>query len=125
MLMTECAAAAMAAMTKVAVWRFAVVSSALLFPDRRLTFRFFHWLYQHHLRDLEAMEAVIHESGRDYTIARPPRLVEGSEERYRSAVGALPEGAASMSFRAVAAFVLDSFAQRTHLRDTVGLAAAH
>jgi putative NADH-flavin reductase len=122
-LMTECAAAALTAMTRVAVSRFAVVSSALLFPDRRLHFRFFRWLIQHHLRDLEAMEARVHESGRDYTIARPPRLVERPGEGYRSADGALPEGSSSMSFRAVAAFVLDSVAQRTHLRDTVGLAA--
>jgi putative NADH-flavin reductase len=123
-LMTECATAALAAMNKVAVPRFLVVSSALLFPDGRLLFRFFRWLIRHHLRDLEVMEATIHESGLDYTIARPPRLVERSDEAYRSADGALPEDAWSMSFRAVAAFVLDSAAQRTHLRDTVGLAAA-
>jgi uncharacterized protein YbjT (DUF2867 family) len=73
-LMTESAAAALAAMTKVAVSRFAVVSSALLFRDGRLRFRFFRWLIRHHLRDLEAMEAMTQESGRDYTVGRPPRL---------------------------------------------------
>jgi putative NADH-flavin reductase len=121
-LLAECAASAVAAMTTVGVERLSIVSSALLFPDKRLGFAFFRWFIKHHLRDVEAMEAVVQASRCSYTIARPPRLVDGPDESYRSERAALPTGAAVMSFRAVAAFVLDCVEQRTHAREIVGLA---
>jgi putative NADH-flavin reductase len=121
-LLSECAAASMEALTRAGVDRFAVVSSALLFPDERLSFRFFRWLLQHHLRDCAAMEDAVRASRSSYTIARPPRLVDTGEEGYRSTREALPAGADVMSFRAVAAFVLDCIEQGTHAREIVGLA---
>jgi putative NADH-flavin reductase len=120
-LMTECAASAVAAMTTAGVRRLVVVSAALLFPDRRLSFRFFRWLIRHHLHDLAAMEAVVRATTFDWTIARPPRLVSLPGESYRCERDALPTGAWSMSFRAVAAFLLDCVEQRTHAREVVGL----
>ena len=121
-LLTECAACTVAAMVTAGVDRVAIVSSALLFPEDRLTFTFFRWLIKHHLRDLTTMETILQESGRDFTIARPPRLVDGPEESYRSERAALPEGAAVMSFRAVAAFMLDCVERHTHPREIMGLA---
>jgi uncharacterized protein YbjT (DUF2867 family) len=121
-LLTECAASAMAAMTTVGADRFTAVSSALLFPDRRLSFAFFRWFIQHHLRDLAGMEAVVQASRASYTIARPPRLVDTPDERYRCEPAALPGGAFAMSFRAVAAFLLDCVERRTHAEQIVGLA---
>lgn len=121
-LLTECGAAAMAAMTTAGVERFAVVSSALLFPGKSLSFTFFRWFIKHHLRDLLTMEAAVEASRCSYTIVRPPRLVDARDEGYRSEDGALPTGASSMSFRAVAAFMLDCVEQRTHSREIVGLA---
>lgn len=120
-LLTECAASAVAAMTTAGVERFTAVSSALLFPDRRLSFAFFRWLIGHHLRDLTEMEAVVQASRTVYTIARPPRLVDSPDERYRGERAALPAGASVMSFRAVAAFLLDCVEQRTHTEEIVGL----
>ncbi|MFT3769768.1 MAG: NAD(P)H-binding protein [Minicystis sp.] len=121
-LLSECAASTVAAMATAGVDRFTVVSSALLFPEKGLSFTFFRWLIKHHLRDLTAMEAVVQASRAAYTIARPPRLVDTTAERYRSARAALPAGAAVMSFRAVAAFLLDCVEQRTHAQEIVGLA---
>jgi len=121
-LLAECAATTVAAMATAGVTRLAVVSSALLFPERRLSFAVFRWLIKHHLRDLVAMEAVVQASGYDFTIARPPRLVGAPSERYRSQRGALPTDAAVMSFRAVAAFMVDCVEQATHAREIVGLA---
>jgi len=121
-LLSECAASTVAAMTRAGVERFAVVSSALLFPEKRLSFTLFRWLIKHHLRDLLAMEAVVQASRCAFTIARPPRLVDARDESYRSEGEALPAGAAVMSFRAVAAFALDCVEQRTHAREIVGLA---
>jgi hypothetical protein len=55
---------------------------------------------------------LVAESAAEWTIARPPRLVEARDERYRAKVDALPDGvammAARLSWRAVAAFLLDA-----------------
>ena len=59
----------------------------------------------------------------EWTIARPPRLIHTSDEGYRATRDALPSGAFSMSFRAVAAFMLDTVEHRTHVHQIVGLAS--
>jgi putative NADH-flavin reductase len=121
-LMADCAASTVAAMSAAGVKRLAIVSAAVLFPDRRLSFRFFRWLLRQHARDLVAMEAVVRATNFDWTIARPPRLVSTGDESYRCGLDALPQGAWSMSFRAVAAFLLDSIEGHTSSRQVIGLA---
>lgn len=120
-LMAECAASTVAAMSAAGVKRLAIVSAAVLFPDRRLSFRFFRWLLRQHARDLVAMEAVVRATDFDWTIARPPRLVSSDDASYLVERDALPEGAWSMSFRAVAAFLLDSVERHTSSREVIGL----
>ncbi len=120
-LMAESAASVVAAMTTSGVKRFAVVSAAVLFPDSRLGFRFFRWLLREHAHDLTAMEAVIRATELDWTIARPPRLVNGPGESYRWRNEALPERAWSMSFRAVAAFLVDCAETNQHTHSVIGL----
>jgi putative NADH-flavin reductase len=123
-LMAESAASVVAAMATANVKRLAIVSAAVLFPLRGLGFRFFQWMLRHHARDLVAMESVVSASDFEWTIARPPRLVERADATYRARDGALPEHAASMSFRAVASFLLDTIERREHTRAVVGLAGA-
>jgi putative NADH-flavin reductase len=122
-LMAESIASTVAAMTATGVKRLLVVSAAVLFPDRRLPFRFFRWLLRHHAHDLIAMEAVVRATPLDWTIARPPRLLKTRDESYRWERDALPEGAWSMSYRAVAAFLLDCAEQGAHAHEVVGLAS--
>jgi putative NADH-flavin reductase len=122
-LMAESAASTVAAMTAAGVKRLVIVSAAVLFPDRRLRFRFFRWLLREHARDLVAMEAVVRATDLDWTIARPPRLVKTADESYRFQRDGLPEGAWSMSFRSVAAFLVDSVEKRVHTHEVVGLAS--
>jgi putative NADH-flavin reductase len=122
-LMAESVASTVAAMTAARVKRLLLVSAAVLFPDRRLSFRFFRWLLRHHARDLVEMETVVRATDLDWTIARPPRLVKTGDESYRSRCDALPDGAWSMSHRAVAAFLLDCVERGTHTREIVGLAS--
>jgi hypothetical protein len=86
-----------------------------------LRFAFFRWFLQHHIRDLQAMEALVQATPFEWTIARPARLVHSPAERYTSAREALPEGGRPISFRAVAAFLLDSVEQHSHARQIVGL----
>ena len=59
----------------------------------------------------------------DWTIVRPPRLAERTDERYRATIDALPTGGFTMSFRAVAAFMLDAVEERSYVREIVGLAS--
>ncbi len=121
-LMAESAASTVAAMAASGVERLLVVSAAVLFPDRRLRYRFFRWLLREHARDLIAMEAVVRATDFAWTIARPPRLVKTLDETYRCERESLPAGAWSMSYRAVAAFLVDSAERGSHAREIVGLA---
>lgn len=121
-LMAESAASTVAAMAKSGVKRLLIVSAAVLFSDRRLKFRFFQWLLRQHVRDLLAMEAVVRATDFDWTIARPPRLLKTQDESYRWERDALPAKGWSMSYRAVAAFLVDSAERGTHAREIVGLA---
>jgi uncharacterized protein YbjT (DUF2867 family) len=68
------------------------------------------------------MEHVIRATELDWTIARPPRLVNGAAAAPRIVVGGLPVRARAISFRSVAAFLLDSLERGNHVREVVGLA---
>jgi len=122
-LVQECAASTVAGVTRAGVNRLILVSAAVLFPEQGLRFAFFRWLLTHVMRDLGAAELIVRATSLDWTIARPPRLVDKSDEGYRSTRDALPSGAWSMSFRAVAAFMLDAVEHRTHVHEIVGLAS--
>jgi hypothetical protein len=75
------------------------------------------------IRDLGAAEEIVRATSLDWTIARPPRLIDTSDEAYRTTRDALPAGGFSMSFRAVAAFMLTAVQHRTHVHEIVGLAS--
>src|SRR6266481_8445220 len=122
-LVQECAASTVAAMTKAGVKRLVPVSVAVLFPEKGLRFAFFRRLLAHIMRDLGTAEEIVRATPLEWTIARPPRLTNRSDESYRSRRDALPENGFSMSFRAVAAFMLDTVEHHTHVREIVGLAS--
>lgn len=123
-ILEDCASAALEAMALTGVRRFLVVSSALLFPGGGPVPAFFRLFIRHHLRDARAMEEKVRGSGTDWTIARPPRLVDG-DGHYRAREDALPPGVpfyrAQLSWRAVAAFMLDELDGDHFVRKTVGI----
>jgi putative NADH-flavin reductase len=121
-LVQECAATTVAAMTRAGVARLVLVSAAVLFPDKGLRFAIFRRLLAHVARDLGASEDIVRATSLDWTIARPPRLTRASDQEYRWARDALPPDGYSMSFRALAAFMLDAVEQRSHMHEVVGLA---
>jgi putative NADH-flavin reductase len=121
-LVADCARATVAAMHASGVTRLGIVSAAVLFPQRGLYFRFFRWLLQHHARDLGAMEQIVRTSGLAWTIARPPRLTTAADAGFVARPDALPAGSRAMSFRSVAAFLLDAIEHRSHVAEIVGLA---
>ncbi len=119
----DCAASTVRAMNKVGAKRLVLVSAAVLFPIKGLRYAFFRRLLKHIAADLGAAEAVVQSTSLDWTIVRPPRLTGGSGVDYRASRDSLPPGPFSMSFRAVAAFMLDSVERHSHVREIVGLAA--
>jgi hypothetical protein len=74
------------------------------------------------IRDLGTAEEIVRASSLDWTIARPPRLINKQDEAYRAVRDALPACGYSMSFRAVGAFMLDAVEHQTYLHEIVGLA---
>jgi putative NADH-flavin reductase len=123
-LVTDCARATVEAMTASGVARLAIISAAVLFPEKGLYYSFFRWLTKHHARDLRGMEGLVRASALTWTIARPPRLISSPDASFRAARDALPPGSRSMSFRSVAAFMLEAVERRSHMYEVVGLAPA-
>jgi putative NADH-flavin reductase len=121
-LVTDCARATIEAMRARGIARLAIVSAAVLFPEQGLYFAFFRWLTTHHRRDLLTMEHLVQESGLDWTIGRPPRLTASPDASFLAVRDALPTGSRAMSFRSVAAFMLDAVERRSHVAEIVGLA---
>ncbi len=121
-LVGDCAASTVAAMDSSGVKRLILVSAAVLFDEKGLYIAFFKWLLKHTIRDLSAAEDIVRAAPVDWTIARPPRLTGASETTYRSATGALPPRGYSMSYPALATFMLDAAEGHTHVREIVGLA---
>ena len=121
-LVADCARATVDAMTASSIARLAIVSAAVLFPEKGLYFAFFRWVTTYHARDLRAMEDIVRMSGLAWTIARPPRLTRSPEANFLAVRDALPAGSRAMSFRSVAAFMLDAVERRSHIGEIVGLA---
>jgi putative NADH-flavin reductase len=122
-LVQECAASTVGAMTRTGVKRLVLLSAAALFREKGLYFAFFRRLLAHIIRDLGTAEEIVRASSLEWTIARPPRLINKQDEAYRAVRDALPAGGYSMSFRAVGAFMLDAIEYQTYLHEIVGLAS--
>ena len=123
-LLQECASSAIAAMERTGVHRLLIVSSAMLFPGGGPVFALLRFLLRSHVRDLEAMEGMVRAAAVEWTIARPPRLVPDADEKYRAQSGRLPSGVtlgSVLSWRAVAAFMLDAAENDRYLREVVGI----
>jgi putative NADH-flavin reductase len=123
-LVADCARATINAMTASGVGRLAIISAAVLFPEKGLYFAFFRCLLQRHARDLHAMEDIVQTSGLAWTIARPPRLIDSENANFKALRNRLPPGSRAMSYRSVAAFLLDAVERRSHVGEIVGLAAS-
>lgn len=60
--------------------------------------------------------------GRLAIVSRPPRLTQARNASFVAVGDALPTGSRVMSFRSVAAFMLDAVEQQSHVAEVVGLA---
>jgi uncharacterized protein YbjT (DUF2867 family) len=126
-LMRDSTTTALSAMEQAGVKRFLVVSSALLFPGGGPGAAVLRSLIGHHVRDLRAMELAIEKSAVEWTIARPPRLIMTHDEAFAAAEGSFPGRLTvgiSMSWRAVAAYLVDALERRLHSHRVIGLSRA-
>jgi uncharacterized protein YbjT (DUF2867 family) len=126
-LMRDSTTRALSAMEQAGVKRFLVVSSALLFPGGGPGVAFFRSFIGHHIRDLRAMELAIEKSAVEWTVARPPRLVMTRDEAFAAAEGSFPGRLTvgiSMSWRAVAVYLVDALERHLHSQRVIGLSRA-
>ncbi len=122
-LVQECAASTVGAMTRAGVKRLVLVSAAVLFPGKGLFFDFFPFILTQVRRDLGNAEEIVRATSLERTIVRPPRLINTADDIYRSERDVLPASGYSISFRAVAAFMLDAVEQRMYVREVAGVAS--
>jgi len=120
------AAAMLEAMPRSGVRRCLVVSQGLLFPSRNPAVALFRFLLRRHVADSEAMERLVEASDSDWTIVRPPRLLEGGVPHgYRAQAGGLPAGAWSIQYADLAKFLVDAAESREYLNNIVGVGSAN
>lgn len=121
-LLQKAAAAMLVAITRVGIRRYLVVSQGLLFPSRNPIIGLLRLMLARHVADSTAMEGLVQASHTDWTIVRPPMLLEGGAKRgYRIKVGALPAGAWAMQRTDLATFLLDEAEKQEHVRAIVGI----
>src|SRR5262249_59201236 len=113
-LVQDGAASTVAAMTRSGVRRLVLVSAAVLFPEKGWRFAFFRWLLANVMRDLGTAEAIVSATPLEWTIARPPRLLDRADECYRTRRDALPAGGVSMAFPRGAGVLLGPAQARRH-----------
>ncbi len=113
-----------AAMRKGDVCRTEIVSSALLFRDLSFLGRVLKaTLFRQLVPDMAAMESEVCQGDLDWTIVRPPRLINGpARHSYRIADGSLPKGGFIISREDVAYFMIGEAEKAAHLKQIVGVA---
>lgn len=119
-LMRDAAAATVSAMQQARVRRLLILSASLLFPSKNLFYILGRFVLRENNKDLQAAEKIYQESGLDWTIARPPRLVQNPNESYQSFENTVPKGF-QISWKAVAAFFLDAAEKGEYVGKVVGI----
>jgi uncharacterized protein YbjT (DUF2867 family) len=120
-LLADAAVATCQAMQDAGIKRLLAVSTALLVPGGGLTAALLRWILRKPVRDSRAMEERIGVSSLDWTIARPPRLVEKDSGVYCTFEGSLPSSVIGISRKTLAAFLLDALEHGEQLRTIVGI----
>jgi len=125
-LVSDCARSTVTAMQATGVRRLLVVGVAVLFENDGILNAIGRRTFLRNVaRDSADMERIVSASGLDWTIARPPRLTNGSLTRaYGVADGRMPPAARFTISRAdVADFLLDELEHPSHVRRIVGVAS--
>src|SRR5260221_14217091 len=101
------------------------VSQGLLFATRNPLSGALRVVFARHVADSTAMEHLVELSDTDWTIVRPPRLVDhGHPHGYRAAPRTLPDGSVSLERADLAAFMLDAVEKHPYPRAIVRVTSA-
>ena len=113
-----------AAAEKSGVKRVLVVSSGLLFDNVGLLGNVLKsTLFRKMLPDMANMEGELMRDSLEWTIVRPPRLIDGAlTSNYVIQEGRLPEGRRAITRANVAEFMLNEAERKEHVKAIVGLA---
>jgi putative NADH-flavin reductase len=123
-LLRDAAAATVATMASSGLRRYLLVSQGLLFPGWNPMLLILRLMLRSYVADSSGMERLVSASDTDWTIVRPPRLLDGGAAHgYKVKVGARPSGSSAMQRRDLAAFMVDAVEKRAHLREIVGIAS--
>jgi putative NADH-flavin reductase len=123
-LLQSFASALTSAMFQSRIRRAIVVSVAFLFKDSIIPPAYLvgRLLFAHHVADASAMEAILKESGLDWTIVRPPGLTDKPRTgAYRVREGHLPRFGFTISRADVADFMTKSVENRASVGKIVGV----
>ena len=121
----DAARATVDAMKRVGVRRMVALTSAFMFEQQILLGRILRkTLFKHIVRDHEAMERAIVESGLDWTLVRPPRLLAGEPTGHYQAVDERPGPRRTIRFSDVAHFMVAEAERNEHVHQRVGLSNA-
>jgi putative NADH-flavin reductase len=124
-LLEQCSASLVVALHQSKVSRCLVVSQGLLTPSRSPLISILRLILARHVADSAAMEQSIAESNLDWTIVRPPRLLDGGKPiGYSAALNSQPKTGSSMQRADLAAFILDSIEKQDFIRAIVGVGPA-
>ena len=123
-LVSEAASVLLAAMERLQVKRYVILSGGLLFPSLNPAALLLRIMIAKRLADARAMEKVVCASDVDWTIVRPPHLKNGIAKGYKAKVGGLPSnGWSGLQFADLAACLLDVVEGRKYIRQIVGVAS--
>lgn len=123
-LVRDAAIATLQAMQQTGLKRLVIVSGALLYPSQNPLTLFLKRLMVNKLKDGRAAEDAIISSDTNWTLVRPPRLVEGNDKKgYRIETGARPSLTWSLQFVDLADCLLDLSEQEACTRKIVGVAS--
>jgi putative NADH-flavin reductase len=123
-LVRDAAAATLQAMQQNGLERLIVVSGALLYSSRNPMALILKKIMADKLIDGRAAEEAITASKANWTVVRPPRLIEGNIKKgYRIETGARPNLTWSLQFQDLAACLLDLCEDGSFIRKIVGVAS--
>jgi putative NADH-flavin reductase len=120
-LIGDTARATLAAMSRASVPRLIVVSAALLYPAAGLLYRVLAYLLRENMRDTAEMERQVSTSDLQWTIVRPPRLLDGKGGRPVRVAETGPPPAMVIDRSDLGPFLLDVVEQDRYLRRVVGV----
>jgi putative NADH-flavin reductase len=120
-LLGEAGRATVTAMKEAGVRRIVAVSAALLYPDANFIYVLFRRFFTAVIRDCAELERAVEAGDLDFTIVRPPRLMNGKGGREVRVAESGPPSGMMIDRADLASFLLDVVEHDRYPRRVVGV----